>query len=418
MRSYRLAITSARDPSCTRTIAFSGAQSLGDVHRAIQREFELDDDHMFAFFLSGEEWDKESEFKGDPLGAGRAYRAQLDGLSLESGMRFLYIFDFGDCLAHDVDVVEVAEADGGDYPRVLERTGAPPEPYGEVKGATGPDGEPGAMELPEQAFAPELLERVREAVDALDDDDDDDDDNDDEGDNEDPILETGGRDDIFGRFGAKDESYDPEQELAIVKDVLAVCPATANLAALEEAVDAPVAAWLMDTVYQLVCGGRAQEAMALAEELHARAFHPDWAELAVCLAVEGSSDLATTALAHLSRPQRGTALQRFRIASAHVAICTGELAQAEAALREVLADRWPGRQSRDEARLLLGQLLGSMGRKEEARELAKQAREHEAARIARAEAEGGTVRRTEPKVGANEPCPCGSGKKFKKCCGV
>jgi len=22
-----------------------------------------------------------------------------------------------------------------------------------------------------------------------------------------------------------------------------------------------------------------------------------------------------------------------------------------------------------------------------------------------------------PKVGRNEPCPCGSGKKFKKCCG-
>lgn len=27
-----------------------------------------------------------------------------------------------------------------------------------------------------------------------------------------------------------------------------------------------------------------------------------------------------------------------------------------------------------------------------------------------------TVRRAEPKVGRNDPCPCGSGKKFKKCC--
>jgi uncharacterized protein YchJ len=25
--------------------------------------------------------------------------------------------------------------------------------------------------------------------------------------------------------------------------------------------------------------------------------------------------------------------------------------------------------------------------------------------------------RTEPKVGRNDPCPCGSGKKYKKCCG-
>lgn len=29
-----------------------------------------------------------------------------------------------------------------------------------------------------------------------------------------------------------------------------------------------------------------------------------------------------------------------------------------------------------------------------------------------------TVRREEPKVGRNDPCPCGSGKKYKKCCGA
>jgi hypothetical protein len=26
------------------------------------------------------------------------------------------------------------------------------------------------------------------------------------------------------------------------------------------------------------------------------------------------------------------------------------------------------------------------------------------------------ARRTTPKVGRNDPCPCGSGKKYKKCC--
>lgn len=29
----------------------------------------------------------------------------------------------------------------------------------------------------------------------------------------------------------------------------------------------------------------------------------------------------------------------------------------------------------------------------------------------------GPVRREEPKIGRNDPCPCGSGKKHKKCCG-
>ena len=28
-----------------------------------------------------------------------------------------------------------------------------------------------------------------------------------------------------------------------------------------------------------------------------------------------------------------------------------------------------------------------------------------------------TVVNTEPKVGRNDPCPCGSGKKYKNCCG-
>lgn len=31
--------------------------------------------------------------------------------------------------------------------------------------------------------------------------------------------------------------------------------------------------------------------------------------------------------------------------------------------------------------------------------------------------EGGTVDRNKPKFGRNDPCRCGSGKKFKKCCG-
>ena len=29
-----------------------------------------------------------------------------------------------------------------------------------------------------------------------------------------------------------------------------------------------------------------------------------------------------------------------------------------------------------------------------------------------------TQRHQQPKVGRNDPCPCGSGKKYKKCCGV
>jgi preprotein translocase subunit SecA len=33
------------------------------------------------------------------------------------------------------------------------------------------------------------------------------------------------------------------------------------------------------------------------------------------------------------------------------------------------------------------------------------------------QAQSVTIRRTQPKVGRNDPCPCGSGKKYKNCCG-
>ena len=30
----------------------------------------------------------------------------------------------------------------------------------------------------------------------------------------------------------------------------------------------------------------------------------------------------------------------------------------------------------------------------------------------------GTIRKETPDIGRNDPCPCGSGKKFKQCCGT
>ena len=51
---------------------------------------------------------------------------------------------------------------------------------------------------------------------------------------------------------------------------------------------------------------------------------------------------------------------------------------------------------------------------------AQRAREEKAMKMAGKEAEEArprTVRRDKPKIGRNAPCPCGSGKKYKQCCG-
>ncbi len=78
--------------------------------------------------------------------------------------------------------------------------------------------------------------------------------------------------------------------------------------------------------------------------------------------------------------------------------------RAEQILREGLAVD----QVRDRGDLLerLADVCEEQGRKAEAIELRKQAKRGVAAT---------TV--TRQKIGRNEPCPCGSGKKFKKCCG-
>jgi uncharacterized protein YecA (UPF0149 family) len=55
----------------------------------------------------------------------------------------------------------------------------------------------------------------------------------------------------------------------------------------------------------------------------------------------------------------------------------------------------------------LAEVCDEQGRKGEAAQLRKEAKRSVAA-----------PKVTTPKIGRNEPCPCGSGKKFKKCCGA
>ena len=79
--------------------------------------------------------------------------------------------------------------------------------------------------------------------------------------------------------------------------------------------------------------------------------------------------------------------------------------RAEQILREGLAvDR-----VRDRLDMLerLADVCDKQGRKGEASELRKQA-----------EPSVASAKITRQKIGRNEPCPCGSGKKFKKCCGA
>jgi hypothetical protein len=120
----------------SRTIDIRGDYTLFDVHLMIQRGFGWDNDHLFAFFLSGKLWDRETEYSANPLGEPLAARpfspppksaagAELRDLGLTKGKRFAYLFDFGDELLHEVEVVDVRAIgeDDKDLPKIVARVG-------------------------------------------------------------------------------------------------------------------------------------------------------------------------------------------------------------------------------------------------------------------------------------------------------
>ncbi len=104
---YRFQVKLAWKKSVWRRIELRGDQTLHDLHRMMQFAFDLGDDHLYAFYLSGKAWDSLTEY-GSPLSDSRnAARYRLEGLPLAIGQRFLYIFDFGDDIRFQITLEAV-----------------------------------------------------------------------------------------------------------------------------------------------------------------------------------------------------------------------------------------------------------------------------------------------------------------------
>ncbi|MBU2692277.1 MAG: SEC-C domain-containing protein [Candidatus Eisenbacteria bacterium] len=107
------------------------------------------------------------------------------------------------------------------------------------------------------------------------------------------------------------------------------------------------------------------------------------------------------------------------IKAADVYQSAGELDRAEELYRRALEAAGDDRFTREGALERLVPMLEEQNRHPEAsilqqEEKTKHASEGSQAAPAPA---GKTIRREQPKVKRNDPCPCGSGKKYKKCCG-
>ena len=133
-RGYRLKVSLDWDRRVWRMIEILDNQDLVDLHYAIQRAFGWDDDHLYAFFLSGRAWDSLTEihcpFPGADAEPPLADEVTLAELELQPGQRFLYLFDFGDNLRHQIEVVDSFPAPAeGSFPRIVQSHGEAPPQY-------------------------------------------------------------------------------------------------------------------------------------------------------------------------------------------------------------------------------------------------------------------------------------------------
>jgi hypothetical protein len=115
----------------SRTIELRSEQTLDDLHFAIQNAFRWDSDHLYTFYMSGEE-DARYAF-ACPYEEDRPRwtdDAIIGELGLVKGHQFSYLFDYGDSHMFTIKVEDIRpQAGPGKYPRVVEEQGEAPEQY-------------------------------------------------------------------------------------------------------------------------------------------------------------------------------------------------------------------------------------------------------------------------------------------------
>jgi Plasmid pRiA4b ORF-3-like protein len=124
-----------------REIAIAANQTLADLGEAIPLAFGFEDPHLWSFFLSGEVWDRATEYAlssdPDPFGGPRAHAARRTAIGevplpgANGKQEFLFLFDYGDEWHFGVQLVRrsaTVEPDAR-YPHVVAQQGTAPPQY-------------------------------------------------------------------------------------------------------------------------------------------------------------------------------------------------------------------------------------------------------------------------------------------------
>jgi tetratricopeptide (TPR) repeat protein len=388
-RVFRLSISPERAPEVRRVVDFDGRDSLHDVHCVIQRELELDDDHLYAFYLSGKYFDQASEHGVARDSPRDSQRSLLFRLGLSAGQQLAYLFDFGDEHRHAVTVVSITDTEAPlDEPVLVESVGAAPAQYGDD------DEEP--FELPAHlTVVLPLAENVLALSDRLD-----------------VLYEE--EDAKHAATGDAEPTGTPEPTASLLAELAKAALELATVLEEDEEALLDLDEWsgerellpiLLQLPLALMIAGQLESALAVARVFAFVAAESFNADVAIILAESGEHDEALAQLEANRTQFPKSFLTVLKSGTAYEALANATA--AEAAYREALLLA-EDREEQEEALAQLTGFLEEMGRTDELDELLSPL----------LDAEPPMAAKQVVAVGRNDPCPCGSGKKYKKCHGV
>lgn len=130
MGSYVISVSAGT--GCYRHIQISKSATLYKLHQAIIRAFDFDDDHAHAFFMDNHYWSEYRAFFSMKMNGDEKLTksCKLEKLNLSKGSQFKYLFDFGDEWRFQCKVLRELE-DTVDIPCVIRSVGESPEQYPE-----------------------------------------------------------------------------------------------------------------------------------------------------------------------------------------------------------------------------------------------------------------------------------------------
>ena len=383
-RIYRLSLSPEDLPGVRRVLDFDGRSTLADVHAQIAEFYKLDDsDHMYAFFASGRYWDKDSAYFDPRTEGRRTDRARLFRLNLTPGKSLAYLLNFGLEQRFTVTVVDVRDVEEPlSEPVLVESVGEVVDAASEPDEADVDDEE--AEDPPELAPLVALAEAFLDAHDQLDE------------------LE-----------GAPEDAPDRSAPILVESAdlALALLSALAQDSALffrldEWLLERSLSVRLLDLPIELSHVGEFERGVALARGLVFVDRELMLGDLAIILAKAGRGEEALAQIAKNLDAAEDAALVEAKAGETYRAL--GDLPAAEAYFRRSLVEaKTPN--ERMQALIRIAGCLIDQGRNAEANEIMQQTRRLDGELDAQA---------NPPAVGRNEPCPCGSGKKYKKCHGA